>query len=359
MILSLSAICNLEGRIAMTKNLSQSGVSILQAGAALLDWKKSSPESKYLHSIENGTSAKNDKNGSKKPARKKIPVEEIPSRQSDWGNLGILRASWEKYSDWSCIDYATLSPQVELSAKGHSLLSGKWEFEVKIDGKKDEAKEDWSCSCWHSDKDADYIELELELKSGIVISRHILLSRTDHYAVLADNIFNGMDHRIDYKSRIPLSDGVLVEADVPTRECRLLDQKLTCRAFPIGLPADRVLSAAGHFGMENGKLELQQSAEGGLYAPVVLDWSPARLHDERDWKKLTVCEDGVDLKTSLANAYRLRMAKEQLLMFRSLIPGRFPRSVLGHHTMNETVIGMFDREGEVSPILIVEYDEED
>ncbi len=361
LIKSLSSICDLQGRIAMSENHSESGLSILLTGAALLGWKKKQPASKYIHSIENGSALSSNNNQSKKRKQKKTKFHEdkVPANQSDWASLGILRSSWEKYADWCCVTYSSAFPLIELFAEGHPILKGAWEFEIKIDGKLASVDGDWSSSCWHSDRDADYMELELELNSGVHLNRQILISRKDQFAILADNVFNANDLRIDYISRFPLSEGILVEADVPTRECRLLDQKLTCRAFPLGLPADRVLSAAGNFGMEKGKLELQQSAQGGLYAPLVLDWNPNRSHGDRDWKKLTVCEDGVDLQTSLANAYRLRMSKKQLLMYHSLKPGRFPRSFLGHHTLNETVIGMFDRAGEIDPILLVEYDEDE
>jgi hypothetical protein len=93
---------------------------------------------------------------------------------------------------------------------------------------------------------------------------------------------------------------------------------------------------------------------GGLYAPVIFDWTPSRKNTDADWRTLTVTESGRKVKTDRASGHRLRIGNQQLLIYRSLAPTEELRTVLGHHTGNETIFGRFDKNGDVTPLLIVE-----
>ena len=90
------------------------------------------------------------------------------------------------------------------------------------------------------------------------------------------------------------------------------------------------------------------------YAPLVIDWNPDRKRSNAEWRTLTVAEQGRVLKSIDASGYRLRIADHQLLIYHSLTKSGEMRSVLGHHTASETVIGKLDESGVVEPILLVE-----
>jgi hypothetical protein len=101
-------------------------------------------------------------------------------------------------------------------------------------------------------------------------------------------------------------------------------------------------------------LELRQSGIGGLYAPIVIDWNPARRRSPALWRPLTVGQNAAVVPVGSAAGFRLQVGTAQWLVYRSLSTILEPRTVLGQHTMYETMIGRFARSGEVEPIVLVE-----
>ncbi len=287
------------------------------------------------------------------------PKKLFPTVQSDWAEVSSLRSDWSADADLLSVVHHQEMPQIELSIAGEVLFSGKWEIAVSIDGESIPISNNWNCSCFASDEDADYLELQLQLTDEIKIERQILLSRTEHIALLADVISGAGDARVDYSAKLPLAKNVTVQADLPTRELRLQHKNFFARAFPLALPQDRVQSVAGRFGLleedeEKGTIELHQAALGGIYAPLLLCWHPHRKRAYVDWRKLTVTHDGQRLKTDAASGHRLRLGSKQWFLYHNVNKSKQSRTVLGHHTLNETVFGVFNTDGEVEPILLVE-----
>jgi hypothetical protein len=180
-----------------------------------------------------------------------------------------------------------------------------------------------------------------------------LLTRADDLLFLADVVIADDEARIEYSSRLPLAPDVTATADTRTRSCSLATKSGSARAFPLGLPCERIAGAAGRFAASNGLLELRHSARGGLFAPIVVDWNPDRLRSTAVWRPLTVAQNGVILPARSAAGYRLQIGAAQWLVYRSLSRIPEPRTVLGHHTLYETVIGRFAH-GSVDPIVSVE-----
>ena len=58
-------------------------------------------------------------------------------------------------------------------------------------------------------------------------------------------------------------------------------------------------------------------------------------------------------KSESASGHRLRIGDHQLLLYRSLREPELPRAVLGQHTLSETIIGRFDSNGDLTPIVTV------
>jgi hypothetical protein len=235
------------------------------------------------------------------------------------------------------------------------LLEGVWDLEVRVAGQPLALADRWTCTCWFSDKDADYLEIQLLCEGGQQIERQVLLSRREHFALMADVVMSGGTGAIEYASRLPLVSAVEVEPDRLSRECRLSRGRTRARAFPLALPSERVHSALGSFGAGGAGLQLRQSGIGGLYAPIVIDWHPERRRDYADWRMLTVTELQRVVRADTASAHRLRVGDMQLFVYRSVSKSHaIPRAALGHHTVNETVVGRLDKEGTVVPIVLVE-----
>src|SRR5690348_4886549 len=84
-------------------------------------------------------------------------------------------------------EYGSAAPRIELQALGQVLLGGPWEISVRIAGRELALEPEWSCVCWHSDGDGDYLELQQRI-DDVRIERQVFLSRGGHLAMLADVI---------------------------------------------------------------------------------------------------------------------------------------------------------------------------
>lgn len=345
---SVVSFCHADGSLPFATDTSIDTHSLLTLAAKRAGWKKKSNPRSLLLSIESSPSKK------RKVSPGNGKASESPAMQSDWSRLALMRPDWFPRADSLAVAHHRPWPELDLSTFGSPLLAGAWELEVSVDGDEIALDEGWNCVCWFSDTDADYLELQMLLADGLRIERQLLLSKRDHYAVLADTVAGAGEARIDYMSRLPVTAAFTANPDTTTREISLAADRTVARAFPLALPQDRVQGSAGAFDAETGRVTLQQASIGGLYAPVVLDWSPQRKRGLADWATLTVAEDGRILKADDVSAHRIRIGNHQLLIYRSLSAGETARTVLGHHTSHETVIGRFDRKGNVDPVLLVE-----
>ncbi|MBW3541755.1 MAG: hypothetical protein KY476_15925 [Planctomycetes bacterium] len=287
-----------------------------------------------------------------------------PGVQSDEARLAVLRSDWSPTADVLAVAHDRSLPLVALAGGGEPLLAGRWELELRVDGRTLSLADHWECVCWHSDADGDYCELQQTI-GDVHVERQFLLARGGRYALFADCVSGAGDSRVELSSRLPLAEGIAATAERPTREVRLSDASRPAtdkrgvdgplaRVFPLAMPQDRTLSVAGAFEIAEDSLALRLSGLGGLYSPVLLDWHPRRRLAPAQWRMLTIVEEGRRLKAGEAGGYRLRLGRHHLLAFRSLCrPGAY-RTVLGHHTRYETVVGRFTEDGEVEPVLLVE-----
>lgn len=350
------------------------------------DYRRSKSPQKFATALlgqsnKNGKkdNKKNSKKNGGKSARKNYRKDRSPATQSDWAHLACLRSDWSLSADAILVTHHENKPRIEMSALGLPIFSGEWEIDLTINGETVSPTDSWSCTCWFSDSDSDFLELQNEFANGFVVHRQILLSRTSQFALLADCVSSPKTtqqqtdekteqkqtepqavQEISYRQRLPLVDAVRGQADLPTREYQLHRDDLQLRVFPLALPEDRVLSAAGELsvGQNNSGqsyLELQQTGINGFYAPLLFDWSPRRQHGFAEWRTLTVAEDGRTLAAAEASGYRLRLGNHHLLVYRSLMESHFSRSILGQHIRHETMIGHFRPNGDVTPLLLVDY----
>lgn len=339
--------CRADGQMAMSNGSSHQPAALLETASRLAGFQKRSLPRSYLRSL-------NGRNGKSAPVPRIRDEDDFPVTQSDWAQVACLRSDWSPHAGTLVVAHDREKPLVDLTLRSRSVLKGLWDLQLTVGGKRLDL-DDWSCSCWSSDEDADFLELHADLDGQVQVDRQILLSRTDEFLVLADAVSGAGDRRIDYTTTLPMVDGVEAEADVETRECRLKRPGLVARVFPLALPDERILSTPGRFGPEEGQLVLNQASAGqGLYAPLLIDWAPQRRRSEAEWKTLTVTEGHQVLKPGTAAGHRFRIGERQLLVYRSLKKTPNARAVLGQHTREETLIGEFEPAGTVTPIMLVE-----
>jgi hypothetical protein len=232
-------LCRPNGRLAFSNGLAFPALPLFDAAAKALSL--TGPAEALLRTLREGNASRVLK---KRPAS---GVMMMPSVQSDWSRFAMLRSDWSSHADCLAISHHQSLPLLDVAALGQPVLHGSWGLDLQIGDVGIELAPEWACSCWLSDPDADYLELQMQGPGGLRVERQMLLSRQDHFLLLADCIRgaraveksasrNGDEPRIHLQSRLPLAAGVTGEQDRLTREMRLKAGKQLVRVFPLGLP---------------------------------------------------------------------------------------------------------------------------
>jgi hypothetical protein len=316
----------------------------------------------HLNAIGGRAAARPQVNGAVAPKKKpRLPAPRddcfvlLPSFHSEPTRDVLLQSAPGRHADRITVAYHSGDVEFDLCARGKTLLAGGFESDLALDGAPLVCRGDWQSVCWYADDDCDYLELRLCLSESVWIDRQILLSRRDHFALLADAVVASGANRIDYRISLPLANGVAASFDAKTREGRLVVPGLVARIFPLALAQDRVVSAVGSLMYQKNRLEMLQAGAGwGLYAPLLIDWHPPRRSAAAEWRALTVTETGKVVSPDRAAGHRLRLGRQQWLIYKTLDVPDDARAVLGLHTRYESVIGVFDSRGTVDPIVMVE-----
>ncbi len=364
LITRAAGLCHGDGRIALSNGASFAPASLLRTASQVAGLSKREPSARRLLSLPDDSPLSGQRNR-KRPSdvgrhknRLRFDAKTPPSAQSDWAELACLRNNWSVGADRCVIAYHQAQPQICLTAFEQTLIDGDWQSDLCIDGEPVALEGEWSCVCWFSDQDADYLELQQDA-GGAVLTRQVMLSRTDHWLFLADSAVAGQAETVELATRLPLDKQVDCRASKWSRELHLARKKLKATAYPLALDQQRVMHAYGSLEEQAGELQLRQRATGAvIYAPLLIDWSPDRRRASKrhqfEWRRLTVAEDGVILGADAAAGFRLRVGEHQWLFYRSLVAGETARTVLGHHTRHETVIAEFTADGNVEPLVMVE-----
>ena len=293
----------------------------------------------------------------RKPVAKKSNRWLLPeeSYQSDWAMLASLRSQWTSPVDQCVVSHDGTMPRLDVVVADQPLFSGAWQHELRVNDKIVEDQGDWSCTCWFSDDEVNFIELIQEVDSSTKVIRQIILLRDDQQLVLNHAVHSERSKKISYRSIIPLASTWNWEEDSGHREAALQSFDQRVRVIPLSNPQDRVTKANGSQQATETQFVVKQHANASrLFASTVLDWSPKRLHKPVDWSHLTVAQDGRLETADQAVGYRYRIGRSQWLLYHSLVEPEIPRTVLGMHSEYETVLGRFNSKGDIEEIVEVE-----
>lgn len=289
------------------------------------------------------------------PRRRVLRKTPRECHQSDWADWAVLRSTWSAPVDAVAIRYDQTLPAIDAVGADRRFLSGAWAHELTLDGVPVPVQGEWSCCCWFADKDAAYVELQLDRENPVQIIRQALLLRQESVLLLADSIRTPQARQIEWSRSVPLADGWTTEADSTTRELALVCGKKRVRLFPWSSPQGRIDRSAETTSVQGQQLTVRTTASAPrLYAATLFDWSPRRKGDPVDWQRLTVCEDGRMVPPEDAVGFRLRIGRKHWLLYHSLLKPAIPRTVLGLHTASETVLARLDPDGDLKTLLEVE-----
>lgn len=283
---------------------------------------------------------------------------ETPAVQSDWAETAWLRDRfWQRRGRADAVVVTHDEPDLtcEVTCRGEALLSGVVTTSTRLDNKVvSRGRSEWSCTCWQSDEDGDYLELQRRF-SGVQIDRQFFLSRDQHFALLSENVVaKTADAKLHHTLEFPTAPHVVARADFVTREWRLHAKGVATRVLPVSLESDRILSALGELDINDQGLRYTLSGVGAVSLSLILDWHPQRSESPADWAKLTVTESREALSSSRASAFRARIGDHQIVSYRRLDDSEELRTVLGQHMGHETLLGRMNEHGRVDPFILVE-----
>lgn len=289
-----------------------------------------------------------------------LPADSFSSEESKWA---ILRQKWNGAACF--VHWRKNHTPMELLLPQTPLLSGPWEYLIRCNGYPLSPVGEWNVVCWHDTPLATYLELERTLLGGFKIQRQFCLARRDEIAFWGDSIFhpNGFEKEVplEYCASIPLFPGVSWMENGESMEVKVAHPSGGKGTFlPLALPEWRSeLTVGNDFTVKDGKLQWRvTSPKKSLYAPLLLDFSTRRTHNELTWRRLTVAEKLKDVAPSIASGFRIQIGETQWLLYHSLTQPTH-RTVLGHNLQSESMLGRFTSRGEVQPLVeILGYQEE-
>ena len=282
------------------------------------------------------------------------------SAESEWAAVGILRADWSPGSAMLLTVHRDSHVVAELNLAEQVVFSGNVDPRVEVDGRDLALEGEWEQTCWQSDDDVDYLEIEIELQRGWRVQRQIMLARVDGLLLMADALLSPagdtQPHDLAYHCQWPLASRWQYRSSEETAEGFLLDESNSPRALllPLALPEWRSGPPRGKLSADHSaRLMLSQRARGSrLFAPLLIDFYPRRMRKQITWRQLTVAEQLSIQPADVAVGYRVQLGLEQWLIYRSLAPSG-NRTLLGHNLTSEFLVARLD-DGEVEPLIEIE-----
>ena len=299
--------------------------------------------------------------------------------------VAVMRRDWNRNDERVAVLFPGRTCSIELAASGRVAVSGAWKFEIAQQGRQLQPVSNWESTCWYTDEDVDYLELEIELTAGVKLQRQIVLAREDRFLFLADAVMGPQRGRLEYRSVLPLAaevqfrgaeegrEGILMHGRVATAEGKplnerpLVQHRAACtggtsaiafrplaQVLPLGMPEWRAEQHDGELKMVPEGLELRQTTAGQrLFAPLFIDLDRGRFRRRMTWRRLTVGERLAPVPPDVAVGFRVAIGKEQWIIYRALA-ARDNRTLLGHNLATESLIARFGKDGEVTSIVEIE-----
>jgi hypothetical protein len=291
-----------------------------------------------------------------KPKRFKKAKPPKPSLNSDWAGITVMSDGWSPTDARLAAKYLDRDVTIELAAGGVPLFAGQWGFQVHCDGQPVHPIADWEQSCWESGKKYDFLELSIQLSSGLRLERQIVFGRADRVLYLAEMLIDddAAPRRLQFSSQLPLAHGATWNAESETRDGTIIATGKRAAVMPLGLREWRSDPRSGAIYSENGQLTLTQETRGrAICCPLLIDLDSARSTKERTWRQLTVGENLEIIPPDVAVGYRAQSGDDQWLFYRSLgAPGN--RTLLGHNCAGEFCAGRFRSDGKFKEWLEIE-----
>ncbi len=284
------------------------------------------------------------KQGAKKKGK---PVLREAGRYYEKAEIASLRRGWDQPGCRLAVDFSREPIWLDcLGNAGKRLISGEWDMKIRKDGKELLTDVAWSEVCWFSDDDVDYLELEAAVENECRIQRQMILVRQEGWILLSDTLLSNDPAHWAIESTLELGADIELVSAEKTHEAQLVSRnnpkKIEATLLPLSLPEWRRQPASGRLSGSSDKVTLTHEVNGKrLYSPLVIAPPKPGRAQPFTWRRLTVAEDLQIQPADVAQAYRIQVGKEQIVVYRSLAPV-VRRSALGLHLNSEFYCGRYD-----------------
>ncbi len=262
--------------------------------------------------------------------------------------LAILRANWGRRGDFLAVDGRSRSDRawLELVGGGIGWLGPGW---VAGPGEPGPAHGRGPCR-WLSTSNADLFEWSSRTATGR-LTRTVALLRGRPLALIATAHESRSGPVGEVESRFDLMPGVVATPLPDARGLVLRHGRERATLLPLGLPSWSGTTERGSMTVEDGRVVVRQRADGRrAWLPIVVRWGPWPRPAPR-WRRLTVVQESRVVAADRAVAARVAWGRDDgLVVYRSL-DGPALRSFLGYQTESPLIVGLFDREGKLRPLV--------
>ena len=278
------------------------------------------------------------------------------SFHSEWAQVAILRSGWGRNRRELAISVSGTQVEVALQSCGNHVLQGLIEFTTEVEGVCVEPTGKWIETCWQSDSDADYLEMELEMTAGWRIQRQFCVSRRSGAVLIADVVLGTAISDVRHTLKVAAAAGAKFSVVGDGRELVVETENLYGLVLPVGLSEWRTDRGGirGDLTAASG-LELVSSGEqlSALYCPLFFALTPRAAHKQFTWRRLVVVNKLKYEAQDQAAAARIQVGGRQWLLYRSLTE-QANRTFMGQNYASEFVFGEFLLDGKLKPYVEIE-----
>ena len=277
------------------------------------------------------------------------------SFHSEWAQLAILRSGWGRNRRELALSVIGTEIQLALQAGGNRVLHGQIESTLEVEGVCVEPTGTWIETCWQSDDDADYLEMELEMSGGWRIQRQFCVSRRSGAVLIADVVLGTGISDVRHTLKVAASaTGARFNVAGDGRELTVETGNLYGLVLPVGLSewrSDRSVGTTGELTATDG-LKLISSGEqvAALYCPLFFALTRKSADKKFTWRQLVVGNKLEREKQDQAVASRIQVGGRQWLLYRSLTE-QANRTFMGQNYAAEFVFGEFLLDGKLKPYV--------
>jgi hypothetical protein len=288
------------------------------------------------------------------PSNEPVPKKSTPGYVDEESQSAVLRRDWTPNAATVAVDFRRYECRLGLHLAGERIAAGPFTTTIQCNGRILEPAGPWEMVCQSADEDCEYLELCIPLKGGVFLDRHLFVGRPAPIIWMVDAIRGKEPAEWRWHVRWQGAAATGLRGEATHRGQRLVGLKAQTALLPVSSPTDPFALGGMRVSVKDGAFEFSQEQRGRrIVAATAWVWSDQGPLTVNPWRRLTITQDRNPTPTEEAFAFRVASGGKNCVFFRSL---EHPRrhAFLGCQTFDETIIGEFDRDGDVVPWMRIE-----